>query len=225
MSATVDLFTELARSRAHRATSGRSPTGSRPSSAALGLEVEEDDAGPHRLERREPLCRLPGTADGGTPIFFCAHLDTVPPQGALEPVVADGVVRNAGGNDPRRGQQVGGRRDDRGGAAARRRRAGRMPAWSSSSPRRRRSGCSAPGAFDHTTLEAELGFVYDQAAPIGDVILGAPVPRTCGSASTADRPTRAWSRRRAAPRSPPRRARSPTSGSAGSTTRRLRTSA
>jgi tripeptide aminopeptidase len=29
-------------------------------------------------------------------------------------------------------------------------------------------------AFDHTRLAARIGYVYDQAAPIGDVILGAP---------------------------------------------------
>src|SRR5262249_24615332 len=29
-------------------------------------------------------------------------------------------------------------------------------------------------AFDHTRLHARVGYVYDQAAPIGDVILGAP---------------------------------------------------
>src|SRR5205809_7906713 len=40
--------------------------------------------------------RLEPTA-AGTPLFFCAHLDTVPPDGRLEPVVDDGVVRNAGG--------------------------------------------------------------------------------------------------------------------------------
>ena len=34
---------------------------------------------------------------GGTPIFLCAHLDTVPPEGPLEPVIEDGTVRNAGG--------------------------------------------------------------------------------------------------------------------------------
>jgi tripeptide aminopeptidase len=33
-------------------------------------------------------------------------------------------------------------------------------------------------AFDHTRLRARAGFVYDQAAPIGDVILGAPTQRT-----------------------------------------------
>ena len=33
-------------------------------------------------------------------------------------------------------------------------------------------------AFDHTRLEAELGFVYDQAAPIGEIILGAPTQKS-----------------------------------------------
>ena len=40
--------------------------------------------------------RLAPTA-AGTPLFFCAHLDTVPPDGELRPVVEDGVIRNAGG--------------------------------------------------------------------------------------------------------------------------------
>ena len=38
-------------------------------------------------------------------------------------------------------------------------------------------GLLGAGAFDHTKLEAELGFVYDQAAPIGEVIIGAPYGR------------------------------------------------
>jgi tripeptide aminopeptidase len=32
-------------------------------------------------------------------------------------------------------------------------------------------------AFDHTRLEARLGYVYDQAAPIGEIILGAPTQK------------------------------------------------
>ena len=87
-------------------------------------------------------------------------------------------------------------------------------------------GLLGAGAFDHTTLEAELGFVYDQAAPIGDVILGAPARAArCASASTAGRPTPGWSRRRGGRRSRRPRGRSPTSGSAGSTRRRRPTSA
>ena len=31
----------------------------------------------------------------GTPLFFCAHLDTVPPEGRIEPVVGDDEVRAA----------------------------------------------------------------------------------------------------------------------------------
>jgi tripeptide aminopeptidase len=35
-------------------------------------------------------------------------------------------------------------------------------------------GLLGAAAFDHTRLQAQVGYVYDQAAPIGDVILGAP---------------------------------------------------
>src|SRR4029077_13510165 len=42
-------------------------------------------------------CRLPGRDQAGTPLFLCAHLDTVPPEGPIEPVVEDGIVRNAAG--------------------------------------------------------------------------------------------------------------------------------
>src|SRR5438552_17666461 len=63
----------------------------------LGLPVDEDGAGARIGSTAGNLyCRLEPTAPG-TPIFLCAHLDTVPPEGALEPVVEDGVVRNAGG--------------------------------------------------------------------------------------------------------------------------------
>ena len=42
--------------------------------------------------------RLPASNGGGTPLLFCAHLDTVPLAGTLAPYVGeDGVVRNAGG--------------------------------------------------------------------------------------------------------------------------------
>src|SRR5205814_2421525 len=63
----------------------------------LGLEADEDGAGAEVGSTIGNLyVRVPGTAEG-EPLFFCAHLDTVPPAGPLEPVVEDGVVRNAGG--------------------------------------------------------------------------------------------------------------------------------
>ena len=93
----------LALHRARRAAepAGRGARRRRPGRAYmrdLGLEVDEDDAGAaDRLERGEPL--RAGRADGraGTPLFLCAHLDTVPPEAAIEPVVEDGVIRNAAG--------------------------------------------------------------------------------------------------------------------------------
>ena len=64
----------------------------------LGLDVEEDGSGPVIGSTAGNLyTRLEPTADLGTPLFLCAHLDTVPPEGPLEPLVEEGVVRNAGG--------------------------------------------------------------------------------------------------------------------------------
>src|SRR6266542_2033292 len=94
----VDLFTELA--------ALSSPPGEeRPVADAvtgylrdLGLVVEEDDAGATvGSDMGNLYCRVEPSGDGGTPIFLCAHLDTVPPEGPLEPVIEDGVIRNAGG--------------------------------------------------------------------------------------------------------------------------------
>ena len=63
----------------------------------LGLEPDEDGAGPEiGSSMGNVYARLEPTA-AGTPLFFCAHLDTVPPSGPLEPIVDDGIVRNAGG--------------------------------------------------------------------------------------------------------------------------------
>ncbi|HEY8237044.1 MAG TPA: hypothetical protein VIF85_10415, partial [Gaiellaceae bacterium] len=64
---------------------------------ALALPVDEDDVGT-RIDSTigNLLCRIE-PSDEGAPLFFCAHLDTVPPDGPIEPVVEDGVVRNGGG--------------------------------------------------------------------------------------------------------------------------------
>jgi len=148
---------------------------------AIGLDVEEDDAGSKIGSTiGNLLCRLPGRLDGGTPIFFCAHLDTVPPQGPLEPVVGeDGFVRNAGGTilgADNKSAVVAMIEAARRIVEERRPHAGVELLFTP----KEEVGLLGAGAFDHTTLEAELGFVYDQAAPIGDVIIGAPYGRTIG---------------------------------------------
>jgi len=119
-------------------------------------------------------CRLePTNGPGGTPLFFCAHLDTVPPEGSIEPVVEDGVVRNAAGTI------LGA--DNKAAVAAmleavravlseQRPHAGIELLFTP----KEEVGLLGAAAFDQSRLHAHAGYVYDQAAPIGDVILGAP---------------------------------------------------
>jgi tripeptide aminopeptidase len=139
----------------------------------LGLEVEEDDAGRALGSSTGNLySRLEPTAEG-TPLFLCAHLDTVPPTAAIEPVVEDGVVRNAAGtilgadNKSAVAAMV---------VAARRLVEERRPHAGLElvfTPKEE-VGLRGAQAFDCGRLAARLGYVYDQAGPIGEVILGAP---------------------------------------------------
>jgi tripeptide aminopeptidase len=122
------------------------------------------------------LCRLPGRRESGTPIFLCAHLDTVPPEAAIEPVVEDGIVRNAAGTilgaDNKSAVAVmleAARRI----VADGRPHAGVELLFTS----KEEVGLLGADAFDHTRLEARLGYVYDQAAPIGEIVLGAPTQK------------------------------------------------
>src|SRR6266513_265308 len=169
----VELFTELA--------AMPSPPGEERAVADavirylrdLGLPVEEDDAGAKvGSSMGNVYCRLEPKGEG-TPIFLCAHLDTVPPEGPIEPVIEDGVVRNAGGTI------LGA--DNKSAVAAMLE--GTRRVLSESRPHggiellftpKEEVGLLGAAAFDHRRLQARVGYVYDQAAPIGDVILGAP---------------------------------------------------
>src|ERR671924_803683 len=129
----------------------------------LGLEVSEDDAGREiGSNAGNLLCRLPRTTEnGGVPIFLCAHLDTVAPSGPLEPVVEDGVVRNAGGTI------LGA--DNKAAVAAMLEAGSRVlearrphPRGAALFPPQEEVGLQGAKAFDAAKLEAETGFVYDQ---------------------------------------------------------------
>ena len=140
---------------------------------ALGLEVEEDASAAETGSTIGNLfSRLEPTAPG-EPLFFCAHLDTVPPTGPLEPVEEDGVIRNAGGtilgadNKSAVAAMVEGARQV---LEKRRPHAGIELLFTP----KEEVGLVGAYAFDHTKLTARVGYVYDQAAPIGEVILGAP---------------------------------------------------
>ena len=140
---------------------------------ALALPVDEDDAGA-RIDSTigNLLCRIEPSGEG-TPLFFCAHLDTVPPEGPIEPVVEDGVVRNGGGTI------LGA--DNKAAVAAMLDATRRIVAESRPhggiellfTPKEE-VGLRGAEAFDQERLHARLGYVYDHAGPIGEVILGAP---------------------------------------------------
>ena len=146
----------------------------------LGLDVEEDDAGARiGADAGNLLCRLPGasSADGAVPIFLCAHLDTVPPAGAVDPVVEDGLVRNAAGTilgaDNKAAVAVM--------LAAARRVVGEARPHAGVEllfTAKEEVGLRGAYAFDAARLQARAGFVYDQAGPIGEVVLGAPTQRS-----------------------------------------------
>ena len=141
---------------------------------AMGLAWNEDGAGGAiGSTMGNILCRVPGRVGEGTPIFFCAHLDTVPPDGSIEPVIEDGIVRNACGTI------LGA--DDKAAVVVMLEAVRRVVAEGRPhagiellfTPKEE-VGLLGAYAFDHTRLEARVGYVYDQAAPIGEIILGAP---------------------------------------------------
>jgi tripeptide aminopeptidase len=143
----------------------------------IGLTVDEDEAGPTIGSNTGNLySRLPATAEGMA-IFLCAHLDTVPLDGRLEPFVYEGVVRNAGGtilgSDNKAAVVVMLE-------AVRRILREKRPHGGIEllfTPKEE-VGLQGAGAFDHTRLVAGTGFVYDQGAPIGEIVLGSPHGRT-----------------------------------------------
>ncbi len=173
MSEVLDLFFELA--------SIPSPSGEERQVADrvlgylrdCGLDADEDDTGPSiGSNTGNVFSRLEPTA-AGEPLFLCAHFDTVPPTDAIEPVVEDGVVRNA------RPTVLGA--DNKAAIAAmleatrrvlaeNRRHAGIELVFTP----KEEVGLFGAYAFDHTRLGARVGYVYDEAAPPGGVILGAP---------------------------------------------------
>ena len=139
----------------------------------LALPVDEDDAGAKIGSTiGNLLCRIEPTTEG-TPLFFCAHLDTVPPSGELQPVVEDGIVRNAGGTILGADNKA---------AVAAMLEAVRLVV-AENRPHggiellftpKEEVGLRGAAAFDHDRLTARIGYVYDHAGPVGEVILGAP---------------------------------------------------
>jgi tripeptide aminopeptidase len=156
-----------------------SPFGSEAACAAAvaralreaGLEVVEDGAAAGSgAECGNLLARIPGRTDRW--ITLCAHLDTVPHDGAVEPVCDDGVWRSAGdtilGADNKAAVAVlleVARRCAVEGAPV-----GIELLFTVSEE----NALAGVREFDPSVLRSEWGYVFDHATPIGEVITASP---------------------------------------------------
>jgi len=140
----------------------------------LGLTVEEDDAGPIAgSDAGNLLARVPaaeGRTDGG--ILLCAHLDTVPLTGPVEPVCEDGVWRNR--HDAILGA------DNKAAVAVILQAARRWVAEPPPVPVEllftvcEEHALAGTKAFDAAKLHSRFGYVFDHASPIGEIVLASP---------------------------------------------------
>jgi tripeptide aminopeptidase len=151
---------------------------------ALGLEVEEDDAGPvagsdcGNLLARIPAADGPdvhdpdGSQRSGRSVLLCAHLDTVPLLAPVEPVLRDGGWENA--NDGILGA------DNKAAVAV-------LLALARHVHREgapvdvellftvgEEVALAGARAFDVSRLNSDFGFVFDHASPIGEVVVDSP---------------------------------------------------
>ena len=137
----------------------------------MGLDVEEDGAaGETGAECGNLLARIPGR--GERTILLCAHLDTVPEAGVIEPVVEDGGWVSAGptilGADNKAAVAVlleVARRCAVEGAPV------NLELLFTVSEENALAGAKA---FDVATLRSDWGYVFDHASPIGEIIVAAP---------------------------------------------------
>jgi tripeptide aminopeptidase len=154
---------------------------------ALGVKVHEDDAGPRAGSDCGNLLAFisaDGHAGAEQPqapdepaaqrpsVLLCAHLDTVPLQAAVEPVLLDGGWENA--NDGILGA------DNKAAVAvllalARQiRRQGAPVDVELLFTVGEEVALAGARAFDATSLRSAFGYVFDHASPIGEVVLDSP---------------------------------------------------
>ena len=139
----------------------------------MGIGVEEDDAGAAvGADAGNLLARIPGS--GADSILICAHLDTVPLEATVEPVLVDGGWENA--NEAILGA------DNKAAVAVALELARRVR----SAPRPPEVGLEllftiseevalrGAKAFDRSLLTSRFGYVFDHASPIGEIVLSSP---------------------------------------------------
>ncbi len=149
---------------------------------ALEVKVHEDDAGPRAgADCGNLLARIPGdpassaSADGDTSrpsLLLCAHLDTVPLLAPVEPVLVEGFWENEHegvlGADNKAAVAVLL-------ALARHVRANGAPVdLELLFTVGEEVALAGSRAFETSRLRSELGYVFDHATPIGEVVLDSP---------------------------------------------------
>lgn len=140
---------------------------------AIGIGVEEDNAGTVAgSDSGNLLARVPGR--GPDSILICTHLDTVPLEAPVEPVIVDGGWENA--NEAIIGA------DNKAAVAVALELARRL----ATAPHAPEVGIEllftvceevalrGAKAFDQTKLSSRFGYVFDHASPIGEIVLSSP---------------------------------------------------
>ncbi|WP_249009469.1 M20/M25/M40 family metallo-hydrolase [Conexibacter sp. DBS9H8] len=138
---------------------------------ALGLSVVEDDAGEAAgAGAGNLLCVIPGTRDGW--MLLCAHLDTVPPTAPLAPRLRDGAYENA---EP---GILGA--DNKAAVAAL---VELLRQYATERPPvglevlftvAEETGLHGAAHCDLTRLSSRFGYVFDLAAPFGEIVTASP---------------------------------------------------
>jgi tripeptide aminopeptidase len=130
---------------------------------AAGVVVVRDAAG-------NLLARIPGR--GERSVLLCAHLDTVPHDGPVEPVLVDGGWESAGdtilGADNKAAVAVL--------LAVARRVAveGAPVGLELLFTVQEETGLAGAKAFDVSRLRSDFGYVFDHASPIGEIVVASP---------------------------------------------------
>ena len=139
--------------------------------ASMGIDVEEDGTAQEAgAECGNLLARIAGRSERS--ILLCAHLDTVPEDGAIEPVVIDGGWESAG--DTILGA------DNKAAVAVLLEVARRCAIEGSPVGVEllftvcEENALAGAKAFDVASLHSEWGYVFDHASPIGEIIVETP---------------------------------------------------
>jgi tripeptide aminopeptidase len=148
----------------------------------IGVGVEEDDAGAQTgSDSGNLLARIAGAGPGEQAgdagarrrsVLLCAHLDTVPLQAPVEPVLVDGFWENAGegilGADNKAAVAVL--------LALARRIRTQPPALDVELlfTVGEETALAGARAFEASRLRSSLGYVFDHPTPIGEVIVASP---------------------------------------------------